>query len=353
VIFDPIVDLFRGKAVTIPPMDGALRPNTVLDECHAVAEIESADNLCFDGDRVLFSSGRDVFALPGPGAAKPVSFARYDATVTALAAESGLRATALDDGNVIIEQGNRKQSFGAPDGFACPTALAFADSSTLLVCHGSSRHRATDWVVDLMEKNATGSIWKIDIASGAQACLARDLAFPYGAIVTPGGLVISEAWRHRLILISPTGGRPQPILSKLPGYPSRLGAAADGGAWLALFAPRNRLIEFVLLEDDYRADMMREISRDHWIAPALASSASFLEPLQCGGVKTMGIHKPWSPSRSYGLVVRLDRDMRPVASFHSRADGTRHGVTSVVEARGRLFASAKGGRTILSIASEI
>ena len=127
------------------------------------------------------------------------------------------------------------------------------------------------------------------------------------------------------------GGAVEPVLTKLPGYPARLAAGADGGAWLCLFAPRNRLIEFVLEEDAYRADMMREVAREHWIAPALSSGTSFLEPLQCGGVKTMGIHKPWSPTRSYGLLVRLDRNLRPVASFHSRANGRRHGITSVVE----------------------
>ena len=122
------------------------------------------------------------------------------------------------------------------------------------------------------------------------------------------GLIVSESWRHRLLRLPAGGGTPVPVLSKLPGYPARLAPAADGGAWLALFAPRNRLIEFVLQEDAYRAAMMREVPRDYWIAPALSSGRSFLEPLQCGGVKTMGIHKPWSPSRSYGLVARLDRD---------------------------------------------
>ena len=31
MILDPILDMFRGKAVTIPPLDGAFRPNTRLD----------------------------------------------------------------------------------------------------------------------------------------------------------------------------------------------------------------------------------------------------------------------------------------------------------------------------------
>jgi hypothetical protein len=63
----------------------------------------------------------------------------------------------------------------------------------------------------------------------------------------------------------------------------------------------------------------------------------------------MGIHKPWSPTRSYGLVVRLDPNLRPVASFHSRANGRRHGITSLVERNRRVFVTSKGGNAILSL----
>ena len=70
MIFDPILDLFRGKAVTIPPMDGAFRPNTALDEADAVLEIDAPDNLAFDGTHLLFSSGTDVLSLK-PGSDRP------------------------------------------------------------------------------------------------------------------------------------------------------------------------------------------------------------------------------------------------------------------------------------------
>jgi len=56
MIFDPLLDLFRGKAVTIPPMDGALQPNTALEEAEAVVRTTAPDNLCSDGSRVFFSS---------------------------------------------------------------------------------------------------------------------------------------------------------------------------------------------------------------------------------------------------------------------------------------------------------
>ncbi len=196
-----------------------------------------------------------------------------------------------------------------------------------------------------MEKNAGGSLWRIDLATGGgPAAWRSDLAFPYGILIRGRrAIVVAESWRHRLIAVPRQGGAPQPLLTKLPGYPARLAPAADGGAWLALFAPRNRLIEFVLLEDDYRAAMMREIDRASTGSrrrspPAPASSSR----CRCGGVKTMGIHKPWSPSRSYGLVVRLDAALQPVASFHSRANGRRHGITSVIEAGGQVLAASQG-----------
>jgi hypothetical protein len=352
-----LLNYFRGQAVTIPPMDGALRPNTALDDGAAeLLEAAAPDNLAGAGGPVFYSSGHDLLRLPAYGEAGPAAVARFDAPVSALACSpDGAIAIALDDGRILIKDGTLDGKAFTPADFgdlACPTALAFAGAGTLLVCQGSSAHRPSDWVVDLMSKNASGSVWRVDLAAGRSERLAGDLGFPYGILPNApgGGIVVAESWRHRLIRIRPGGSGAEPILTELPGYPARLAPGVDGGSWLCLFAPRNRLIEFVLEEDAYRADMMREVAREHWIAPVLSSGAGFLEPLQCGGVKTMGIHKPWSPSRSYGLLVRLDRNLRPAASFHSRANGRRHGITSVVEQDRRLLVTAKGGNAILGLA---
>jgi hypothetical protein len=356
MIFDPILDIFRGKAVTVPPMDGALKPNTALDDAPAVIEIEGPDNLCTDGERLIFSSGSKVFALQS---GKLQELQSLDAPVTALAASnSGDLAIGLDNGELgLMPRDGSPRDLPATANLACPTALAFDGAETLYVAQGSARHRPSDWAVDLMSKNAFGSIWRIDLAGkGSASLLYQGLAFPNGILPVEGqhGLIVSESWRHRLVGIPAHGSHtPEPVLSKLPGYPARLSPAADGGAWLALFAPRNRLIEFTLLEDAYRNQMMREVPREYWIAPALASGSNFLEPLQCGGVKTMGVHKPWSPTRSYGLVVKLDASLRPVASYHSRANGRRHGVTSVAEVGGRVYAASKGGNAILDITDSL
>jgi hypothetical protein len=180
------------------------------------------------------------------------------------------------------------------------------------------------------------------------------MAFPYGLVIDAqnGRVIVSEAWRHRLVSIPIQGGTPKPVLAKLAGYPARLTRKNSGGFILCLFAPRNRLIEFVLQEEDYRNAMLDEIDSRYWIAPSLSASRSFLEPLQNGGVKTMGIHKPWSPSRSYGLIVELNNNLMPVTSYHSRANGTRHGITSAIEHDGKIIATSCGGNLILQVTPE-
>jgi hypothetical protein len=109
------------------------------------------------------------------------------------------------------------------------------------------------------------------------------------------------------------------------------------------------LLEFVLNEDDFRAEMMQTVEPKYWIAPALSSGKDFLEPLQQGGVRQMGVLKPWAPARSYGLVLRLSPDLVPMFSLHSRVGGLHHGVVSALEFEGELLVLSKGAGRILRV----
>ncbi|MER9242497.1 hypothetical protein [Mesorhizobium sp. M0633] len=344
MMLDPILDIFRGKAVTIPPLDGAFRPNTLLDDAAAFAELPEPDNLLIADGRLLASSANAVYAVTAGGA--PVLVETFPSRVTALArSPAGELTVGLESGRLLIAG----KEAALPAEIRCITALAYAEDGTLWLANGSADHGPSQWAADLMKKGASGSLWKRDPAGSEFRKLAGDIAFPYGLHPTGKDVLVGESWRHQLVRFDSATGSRSTVLAHLPGYPARLSPAADGGAWLALFAPRNRLIEFVLQETHYRNDMLAQVPPQHWIAPALASNRSFLEPLQCGGIRTMGIHKPWSPSRSYGLVVRLDREMRPQFSLHSRANGTRHGICSVAEKDGRLFIASKGGDCLLAI----
>lgn len=338
-LLDPILDLFRGKAVTIPPMDGALKPNTALDDGEVLAAALAPDNLAVLRGTPIYSSHREIRRLAPDHAV----IETCPADVAAIAvAPDGTLAVALEDGSLRIGDSMVER-------FNCITALAFHDGR-LLVANGSDHVSPREWVSDLMHRNAAGSLWEVEVATGRRRRLAGGLAFANGVAVDVAHqqIIVSESWRHRLVAIPLQGGSPRELLGRLPAYPGRI-AAAPAGFVLALFAPLNRLVEFVLQEPQYRADMMREIDSRYWIAPTLSPPESFLEPLQNGGVRSMGVHKPWSPTRSYGLVAELDGDFRPVASHHSRANGRFHGVTSAILHDGRILAASRGGNHIVGV----
>lgn len=336
------IDAFRGRgafAATVPPMDGALRPNTLLEEAAVVLRTAAPDNLVLHRGRVLFSSGPVIMALdPANGTATEVR--RCDAEVAALAVAGDTLAIGLTDGTLILSNGDDRIAFGTGP---CITSLANAGPGRLIVCVGSAKNPAGEWKRDLLQAGSTGSVWALTVADGALSKLAGGLSWPSGAAVAGEQIVVVEAWKHRLTQIGAA-----PLVTDLPGYPSRL-SPAPGGWWLSVFAPRNQLIELVLRETEYRERMMKEVEPDHWISPTLSPAANFNEPMQGGAIRTHGIIKPWAPTRSYGLLVRLDANFQPIASYHSRADGRFHGVTSALQIGDRVLVASRGGNAILSL----
>jgi len=74
--------------------------------------------------------------------------------------------------------------------------------------------------------------------------LAQGQRYAFGVLALGGAVLHSESWRHRVMHADQRGTRP--LLAELPGYPSRMCAAADGGFWLTCFVCRTQLVEFVL-----------------------------------------------------------------------------------------------------------
>jgi hypothetical protein len=352
VLRDRIDSFFgRGKFGTaVPVMDGPLQPNHLLETAPVLASEPGLDNAIRVGDALFVSSGPALLRIDD-GSLK--SIATFPATITCLAGDGrDAIAVGLDGIGVSIRGGRHDgriiKTLGVRP-LICATAALYLDPDTLLVACGSAFYAASQWKRDLMGRGTSGSVWRINLITGTVEELADQLAFPFGlAIARDGGLLVSEAWRHRIVLLDcKVGASPVPVLEDLPGYPARLVPAAHGGYWLALFAPRNQLIEFVIQERAYCDKMMSGVEPDFWIAPMLCSGVSFREPRQASAIKQMGILKPWASTFSYGLVVLLDADLQPKASWHSRADGSNHGVTSLCEHEDHLVVTAKGpGRAL-------
>jgi len=359
--------LGRGAAaITVPVMDGALKPNRVLDDADVVATLKDIDDLATDGQILYASAGPVLYRLDAGGL---VEAHRFDADITALAVRSADRiAVALAGRHVVVlskgasgltEWARLHRLGDAP--LNGVNALSFESDDSLLLSDGSARFGPDDWCRDLMEKGHSGRVgrWRMGASGGAGTTelLASRLQHAYGVLSLGNAanaqsrVVYSESWRHRVMQTpTPTSSGGQALLADLPGYPSRMAPASRGGFWLSCFVCRTQLVEFVLREDRYRARMMEHIDPRYWVAPSLRSGASYLEPLQGAGVKQMGVLKPWAPPRSYGLVLHVDAQGHTTASFHSQVDGQHHGITATVELGGALYVASKGSGRLLRIA---
>ena len=339
-------------SVTMPIMDGAMRPNNALDKAETIALLDGVDNLVSHADTLYFTQGSRLMSLSSAGLS-PHLEAEFGAQVGAVAiSESGEIFVALDDGGLVTRPVATTAAWKAVDVGTAPafvTAMAFNEAGDLHLCVGSVVHRASEWKYDLMNVGSTGSLWVIKAGEGRGRKLLDGLAFPSGVSCLPDGqLIVSEAWRHRLVRIG-DGGRPIPSLTDLPGYPGRIAVAGNGALWVCVFAPRSQMIEFVLREKAFRQQMIETIDDRYWMAPTLRAGKDFKEPVQGGGIRHLGIQKPWGPTRSYGLVIEVSDGNRIIRSLHSRSDGNRHGMTSIASWKGRIVASSKGDGALIAL----
>lgn len=345
------LDAFLGRgdsAITVPALDGALRPNRRLDDAADRFPVRAPSAIAAGRDGLVISSGCELLLLSGEGPGKVLH--RASAQISCLASLAGGLAIGLDDGRIAV-LGGEFDGVELPgrEGVGGPTAMVEEDGA-LYICHGSASNPPSAWQRDLMERNASGSVWRLDLRSGAHRRVAAGLAFPAGLATTSDGLIVAESWRHRIVLLDRTSGAMRRVIQgDLPGYPGHIGSRSGAGYVMTMFAPRNQLVEFILREDQYRHRMMAEIDPRYWVAPSYRSGRSFYEPLQGGGVKHLGILKPWAPTLSFGMVVLLDQNGLPVDSFQSRADGATHGITGALILGSSLYAVSKGDDVVVRL----
>jgi hypothetical protein len=333
-------DRVRGAgayAITVPPMDGVLRPNNDLEQADVLAHLPDPGSIC-EADGVLWvTSGAELCRVTGAGVETVRSFA---SPITAMTVGPAGPLVVCADG-----QAYGLSLDGLPEtAWRCVTAVCPDGQGGVLVAVGSLDNSANAWVKDLMERRNSGSVWRVK--DGKATCLAKGLAWPAGLLSDGDGVLVTEASRARLIRIAKGVS---PVLTNLPGYPAGLVRASEGGFFLTVMAPRNQLIEFILRERDFVREMIATTDPAYWIAPSLYPPTSFLEPLQGGALKQLGIMKPWAPSRSIGLVIHLNADFIPTRSHHSRADGRNHGTTACAEWQGALIVASRGNNRLLRL----
>jgi sugar lactone lactonase YvrE len=343
---------------TIPPLDGAFTPNDRLDSCMVIGDpLPGLDDVVADDEGALFvSAGKRVLKLSGSGFATRALVAQFDGDAGGLAIHPDGRLLVCIAGRGLAAIDPAKPQprwLERTDGrtLAGLMSVAAAPDGRIFAVEGSTARAPCEWRHDLMEKRHNGRLIVCDAALRAASTLLKDLSYPYGITIAPGTgeLWYTESWSHRVsrMPLSGNGAAPQIVLRNLPAYPARLRPDGSGGFYLGLFARRTHLIEFVLKEDDFRQEMIASMPADYWIAPAYAGGSDCLEPMQIGGVKALGIQKPWAPPRSYGLLVHLDANGEPTSSIHSRAGGRFHGITAACATPQGTVIAARGAGCLL------
>lgn len=345
------------EAAALPMMDGALKPNRRLEDARPLGDtLPDCDDIARLADgTVLVSAGSRIYRLTGEHLTERSIWCECPGTVGAIVGTgASVYAAIAGIGVVRIDHRELVARLDKVDDQAlrCVTALAVLPDGRVAIAEGSSVNGADDWARDLLERRARGRIVVSTANLGSTSTLASNLAWPNGLLVRGEELWFSESWRHRLQSIPLRGGAPSSVLPNLPGYPARMSADPSADIWLSVFAARTQLLEFVLREHIYRDAMLATVDPRYWIAPSLRATGHYLEPLQGGSIKKLGIVKPWAPPRSYGLVLRLSAQGEIIDSLHSRAGGTHHGITSALRVGKSLIVVSKGSGRLLACEPE-
>jgi len=333
---------------SFPLLDGPLRPNDALEEADALA-LPDPNDLCVAPDgSLLVSSGNRLLRYGRWSDDRAEQVAEFDGTISALACrDDGLLAAGIEGGGVrILEQDGRASAglYEADIELRGVTACLFAENGDLVVADAAPSGDPYPYTRELFAGHGAGRIVRI-AADGATSTLASGLRCPHGVVqVSNETFMISDCWASGL---RSTGAGA--AFNELPGYPARIHRRQGGGYILACLARRDPLIDFIRTEDAFAERMMADIEPAFWVAPRLSAETDHRYPVQAGATRLFGETKPWAPSLSYGLVVLLDDDFAPVGSLHSRANGTRHGVTAAIEWGGDIVAVSKGSGELLRV----
>ena len=166
-------------------------------------------------------------------------------------------------------------------------------------------------VLDIIEHGGHGRLLEYDPASGRIAVLRRGLDFANGVAISHDGqsVLLSETGHYRILRIrrdGPRRGESEVVIGALPGFPDNIKRGSGGRYWIALFAPRNALLDRLSGWPSARRMLLR--------------IPKFLQPA----------------ARDYGHVIAIDESGHVVDDRHDPT-GAYPNMTSVLETERHLY----------------
>ena len=305
----------------VPPLTGALSPNTLLDtvECLPLAGGDKPEDVVVDGAGRLYTGVEDgrIYRWPADPAAD---------TVPELFADTHGRPLGLEidprDGSLVVCDAYRGllRVSGGKVAVMADTyegrRLRFANNAavardgTIYFSDTSTRFRIDHWKHDLLEHRPNGRIFRYRPSSEELTLCADGLYFPNGVSLTPdeSALLLLESGTYqlsRIELVGAASGRRR-MLTALPGFPDNLSPVGDDTYWVAVPSLRLPVFDRMLPVPLARRVVARAPSR-----------------LQPAAVR-------------YGLVVQVDGSGRILRSLHGPA-GRYAEITGVRQHNGWLY----------------
>jgi sugar lactone lactonase YvrE len=259
-----------------------------------------------DGRLVGFAAdGKDARPLASTGG-RPLGL-RLDpeGRLIVADAERGLLAVTREGGVSVLTAGHGAEPFRLTDD------LDIARDGTIVFSDASSRFGVGDSLAAVLDR-PSGRLLAYQPSTGTTRLLLDGLAFANGVALSPDEasvmVVETGAYRvRRLWLTGPRAGQSDLLIDNLPGFPDGITRGEAGVYWIALFAPRNALLD---------AAHPRP-----WLKRALFRLPELVRP---------------KPER-HAFVLGVDEAGRVVANLQATGPARFAPVTNVVEHDGWLY----------------
>lgn len=253
-----------------------------------------------NGDLVRLDPATNVHVLLGNTGGRPLGLA-FDAQGQLWIADAQRGLMRWSAGSLTVEL---TQVEGVPLGFADDVAIA--DDGIIYLSDASVRFDHHNVRADFFEHAGNGRVVAFDPASGAARVVLDGLYFANGLALSPEQdfLLINETSRYRtrrLWLQGPKAGQNDIWASNWPGFPDNIRPARQGGYWLALYAPRNPILDWALPRPFWRKAI--------WRLPR------FLQP----------------DPPAVAHVLHLDAQAQVLTSLQGRGEGTFAPITCAAE----------------------
>ena len=304
-----------------PPVAPAVAPDDRLRAIERIArselegpeyiEVDTAGRLVtgYVGGALVShaADGSDPRTLANTGG-RPVGLrALRDGTLIVADAVRGLLRVAPDGTVAVLADSHDGVRFGLTD-----DVTVSADESVAYFTDASSKFGLEATVADIIEHGANGRLLRTDLATGATTLVLDGLHFANGVALEPGdqSLLLCETASYRVLRVhvaGPRAGTFEVFADNLPGFPDNLTWNGRDRWWVALFNPRNALLDRLGPHPFLRRVMVR---LPEWLRP---------QPVR------------------HAWALALDRDGKVVDSLQYAGEGVYAPVTTVRESGAWLY----------------